>query len=78
MVLQKDIDKLGRDWTDISSEDYREYIFDSKNIIHIEKPLFLHVSESGGHRVFDSSGNSYYVRPGWLAIKWVGNPAFVK
>ena len=68
-------------FTDISSEAWREYIFDTNRTIFIEKPLKLHVSKSGGHRIFSEDGLSRYVAPGWLEIIWEakeGMPNFVK
>ena len=68
------------EFTDISSELYREYEFENKTI-RIDGPLRLNVSASGGHRIFDSAGNSHYIPAGWLRLTWVaknGSPHFVK
>lgn len=68
------------EFTDISSEAFREYEFENKTI-RIEQPLKLNVSASGGHRIFDASGTSHYVPAGWLQLKWqarTGFPHFVK
>ncbi len=77
------VDALNREWADISSEEYRKYIFPTGREIYIEKPLKLLVSESGGHRVFsaEDGGTCYYVNAGWIAIEWKvakGQPHFVK
>jgi hypothetical protein len=67
-------------FVDISSEKYREYVFNEK-VLHFEKPLKLNVSKSGGHRLFFGNGTSCYIAPGWLAIVWEvfdGQPNFVK
>jgi hypothetical protein len=68
------------EFTDISSEAFREYEFETKTI-RIEAPLKLNVSSTGGHRIFDSAGNSHYIPAGWLRITWqakAGFPHFVK
>lgn len=68
-------------FTDISSEQWREYFYNSETVIRVEKPLMLHVSKSGGHRVFSEDGCSRYIAPGWLQITWKakdGSPHFVK
>lgn len=67
-------------FTDISSEEYREYSYGDKQI-RIDKPLKLHVSKSGGHRIFSEDGLSRYIAPGWVQIIWKakeGSPHFVK
>jgi len=48
----------------------------------IRAPLYLHVSASGGHRIYSDAGYCWYVQPkeGWY-IKWIpreGKPSFVK
>ena len=76
-------DALHREWTDISAELYRTYIFPDGTSLRIENPLRLFVSDSGGHRVFSGNdgGKCFYVRPSWAAIEWkvrAGKPHFVK
>lgn len=66
---------------DISSELYREYRFLGGDMVRIEAPLKLNVSESGGHRIFDAKGVSHYIPAGWIHLSWVakdGEPNFVK
>ena len=68
-------------FTDISSEEWREYTFLGGEVVRIEKPLILNVSESKGHRLFDSYGISHYVPPTWIHLRWkvkTGEPNFVK
>lgn len=75
------INESGLDFTDISSEEFREYLFESGVSVHIEEPLFLNVSDSGGHRVFDADGVSHYMPTGWIHLSWKakeGKPHFVK
>jgi len=58
---------------DVSSEAYREYQFakDGRVVtLRIDAPLRLHVSSSGGHRVFDAGGVSHYVPAGWHHLSW--------
>lgn len=68
-------------FTDISSEDFREYHYLIGDItIRIKRPQWLAVSESGGHRVLDGDGVSYYIKDGWDYITWKvgkGLPHFV-
>lgn len=54
---------------DISSEEWREYTFPGGDVVRIEQPLRLHVSERG-HRVFDAAGQSHYVPMTWIHIEW--------
>jgi hypothetical protein len=67
------------EFTDISSELYREYTFaDGK--VRIEAPTHLSVSENG-HRVLDAKGISHYIPLGWVHLEWLaadGAPHFVK
>ena len=70
------------EFNDISSETEREYCFPNGMRLFIDKPLYLNVSKSGGHRIYTAEGWSFYVQPnqGWW-IKWKvkgGNPNFVK
>lgn len=76
------INEIGLAFTDISSESEREYHFPSGQRLFIDKPLYLHVSKSGGHRLYAEDGYCYYIQPkeGWW-IKWKvreGKPSFVK
>ena len=69
------------DFEDISSERYREYRFLGGDVVRIDAPMKLNVSDSGGHRVFDAEGVSHYIPPGWIHLSWVakdGEPNFVK
>lgn len=69
------------EFTDISSEAWREYQFQSGAIVRIEKPLRLNVSASGGHRIFDAQGESHYIPFGWIHLRWEakpGEPNFVR
>lgn len=72
--------KSGLDFTDISSEAWREYSFDNGEIIKINHPLQLHVNDDG-HRIFDSEGISHYIPAKWIHLRWKakeGEPNFVR
>lgn len=69
------------EFTSIDSEEYREYVFAGGEIIKIDNPLRLHVSSTGGHRVFDAQEMSHYIPKGWIHLRWktkAGQPHFVK
>jgi len=55
---------------DISAESYRTYVWGENDILFIENPMRLHVSESGGHRVASLNGQQFYIKPGWKYIVW--------
>lgn len=68
-------------FTDISSEAERIYTFPNGRTYRVANPEQLHVSDSGGHRLFDGT-YCYYIQPkeGWV-IRWLvkdGQPHFVK
>lgn len=56
-------------FVDISSEAWREYKR-SDAVIRVDQPVALHVSKSGGHRVFDAEGVSHYIPSGWIHLRW--------
>jgi hypothetical protein len=69
------------EFTDISSESYRKYIWESGAWIIIDKPQYLSVSKSGGHRLLDLEGKSHYIPPTWIHLLWKvkdGMPHFIK
>lgn len=71
----------GLEFTDISSEHYREYNFGQQGFVRIREPKKLHVSASGGHRIWDGNGVSHYIPTGWIELTWKakeGEPNFVK
>lgn len=71
----------GLEFIDISSEQYREYIFKDGATVIIDNPLYLSVSESGGHRLLDSKEVCHYIPAGWVWLQWKvkdGAPHFVK
>lgn len=73
--------KSGLEFTDISSEEFRQYEFLGGDRVRIDAPLYLNVSKTGGHRVFDSKGVSHYIPLTWIHLFWKakeGQPNFVK
>lgn len=71
----------GLKFVDISSEEYRQYEFSKTKFVCIQNPLWLNVSSSGGHRVFDANGVSHYIPKGWIHLTWKAKkdlPHFVK
>lgn len=59
---------------DVSSEEFREYIFPGGDIVRIERPIRLHVSARNAHRVFTADGMSHYITSGWLHLRWKAKP----
>jgi len=75
------VNNSGLEFTDISSEEYRQYLFNADTVVKISYPMRLNVSKSGGHRIFDAQGESHYIPGGWKHLKWKardGQPHFVK
>lgn len=67
-------------FVDISSEEFRTYVFSNGSEVTIQAPLQLSVN-AGGHRLFDAEGVSHYIPKGWIHLKWkakAGQPHFVK
>lgn len=62
------------EFSDISSEAWREYRFANGATVRIDNPLKLNVSDSGGHRVFDAQNRSHYIPVGWLHLSWEAKP----
>lgn len=62
-------------WKDISNESYREYIYPSGKTLRINEPCRVLITPSSdgpglAHRVATADEEAYYVKPGWIAIKW--------
>lgn len=72
----------GMEFTDIGSEQYREYVYESGFVLRIETPRWLHVSTSGSHRIIDLHDVSHRIdMNGCKDVRWMprpGCPAFVK
>ena len=69
------------EFEDISSEHFREYEFPGGEVVRINSPLKLHVSDSDAHRIFDANGESHYIPPEWIHLRWKtkdGEPHVVK
>lgn len=68
-------------FVDISSEKSRTYRFPNNELVHIPFPQYLNVSRTGGHRILNSHGVSFYIPKGWIMLSWEvkdGEPHFVK
>lgn len=68
-------------FSDISTEQWREYTFPNNEVLRITAPLYLAVSDSQGHRILDAAGESHYISAKWLTIRWKakeGEPHFVR
>jgi len=68
------INKSDLVFKDVSAEQQRSYVFQSNVEVTIQNPLKLHVSDSGGHRLFDAQGVSHYVPAGWIHLRWKSKP----
>ena len=70
------------DWSDITNEYSRTYLFPNKLdnpferplvAVTIEQPVMLNVNyKSGGHRIIDNFGKGWYIPAGWVALHWEG------
>jgi hypothetical protein len=55
------------------NEQWRQYIFhtdNSFNVVRIENPKRIVVTDSGGHVIEDCAGNGHYIPAGWMHIEW--------
>ncbi len=80
-ILDKGQKPIEAEFNDISGELFRQYEFPSGQIVRIERPLWLYVSKSGGHRLIDAEGRSHYIPSGWGHLWWEvkeGEPYFVR
>lgn len=71
-------DESGLEFSDISDEIFREYLFPGGHIVRIAG-VALNVSSSGGHRIVGADGLSHYVPAGWTHLRWetkTGHPFF--
>ena len=65
------------EFCDLTSEEWREYQYASGTVRLVA--THLHVSASGGHRLFTTDGLSHYMPPGWIRLTWKakeGSPHF--
>lgn len=81
MLKFKDLkNNTARIFVDISSEEYRTYIFDKEKRVTIMLPIALSVSNNG-HFILDSEGISHYIPKGWIHLFWrsfINSPHFVE
>ncbi len=81
MTVKDFINTSGLSFIDISTEAVRRYHFKGDEVVVIPGPLMLHVSRTGGHRIYDENGVSHYIPKGWIELSWVAKPGeanFVK
>lgn len=64
------INKSNLIFSEISGEDFRTYEWSNGIEITINRPIYLNVSKSGGHRIFDEQGISHYIPSGWIHLYW--------
>ena len=57
-----------REFKDISSEEYRRYVW-PEGIVFIPNPIGLSVSKSG-HYVIDSDGVTHFIPFGFIELAW--------
>jgi hypothetical protein len=67
------VNSSGLEFASLESEQFRDYEF-SDHKVRITNPLWLNVSKSGGHRIFDAQGVSHYIPTGWNHLSWVVKP----
>ena len=66
------------------NERAREYMFAGNEVIVIQNVRRVNVKrapDGDHHRVVDDKGQSWYIAPGWLAIRWLpeeGEPSFIE
>ena len=81
VIMKINLSGAETEFSDISSESYRTYVFPKQETVTIESPHWLYVSKSGGHRLIDDKGFSHYIPATWIHLFWQvrdGQPAFVK
>jgi len=62
---------------DVSSEEWREYVYADGAIFRVDCPrsLYLKQDERGdSHRVVDKQGVTHYPRRGWIGLRWKSSP----
>ncbi len=72
--------RSGLDFTDISSELWREYNYPDGQTVRVPYPAWLHANVNG-HRIMQANGQCHYVASGWRHLTWLprdGAPHFVK
>ena len=63
-----------KEFVDISTESWREYVFPKGETVVISEPQWLNISSSGGHRIIDSNGHSHYIPCKWIHLHWQVKP----
>lgn len=65
---------------DISTEEWREYLFPKDGVLHkirLDLPKTLVVTDNG-HRVILASGISHYIPYGWIDLCWNAKKGMAK
>jgi len=57
-------------WKNIDHEKFRVYQFPNGEYVHVNNPVLLNVSASGGHRILDAEDTSHYIPSGWIHLCW--------
>lgn len=74
MKLKDTANKEDSEFTDISDEESRIYLFPAKDgtisAIRYPNPLSVKVTKSGGHKLVLANGMGAYIKPEWVAIHY--------
>lgn len=62
LPFYKEIDLTGK-------ELWREYRFPGNEIVRLEEPVTLIISDNG-HRIVTADGMSHYIPYGWIHLSW--------
>ena len=76
---QKFVNMSDIEFRDISTEMWREYVYQKGFRVRIDHPIKLGIAKSGSHRVWDGE-TSFWLRPGFMLIIWKakeGLPHFI-
>ena len=80
-----DITQINQDleWKDISGEKERTYLFPNKIEsmydyplieVTVRYPILFNVNyTSGGHKIIDEWGKSWYIPTGWVGLNWISH-----
>lgn len=62
-------------WADISTEEFRTYIFPGEVQAVVRDPVALAVNQQGSHRIIDRAGMSHFIPAGWHHLVWKSDDA---
>ncbi len=66
---QKFINTSGLEFKDISTEQFRTYVYANGFRVKIEHPIKVSIKKNGNHRVWDGE-SSFWIREGFMIIIW--------